>query len=144
MSGAYVTAALRRSVYERAEARCEYCKIAEAYSFASHQIDHIVAVKHGGETQPGNLALSCTLCNLHKGTDLTAIDPETGKVVALYHPRRDAWDDHFQLDPNGSLTSLTPQGRATIRLLQLNRAERVQERSLLLAAGLWPNDSRTT
>ena len=64
---------------------------------ASHQIDHIIAEKHGGPTDPDNLALCCTLCNRYKGSDLTAIDPETGQIVPLFHPRNQALADHFRL-----------------------------------------------
>jgi len=56
---------------------------------APHEVDHVIAEKHGGLTEPDNLALSCTLCNKHKGSDLTSIDPETGDIVPLYHPRKD-------------------------------------------------------
>lgn len=100
-----------------------------------YEVDHIVAQKHGGLTQPENLALACTLCNKHKGTDLASIDPVTGEMVPLYHPRRDHWSDHFRL--NGSeIVGLTGVGRATARLLQLNRPERLAEREILLAAGM--------
>ena len=59
--------------------------------------------------------MACTLCNKHKGTDLASIDPVTGEVVPIYHPRRDHWDDHFRL--NGSeIVGLTGVGRATARL----------------------------
>jgi hypothetical protein len=107
------------------------------FSFAPHQIDHIIAEKHGGPTDPDNLALCCTLCNRYKGSDLTAIDPQTGLVVALFHPRRQVWADHFRLILDGMLTGDTPEGRATIRLLQLNRPERIEERRLLATSGLW-------
>jgi hypothetical protein len=45
---------------------------------------------------PGNLALACIDCNLHKGTNLTGIDPQTNDVTELFHPRRQSWDDHFE------------------------------------------------
>lgn len=58
MSVTYIPTALRNLVYSRAEGCCEYCSISEAVSFAKHQIDHIVAEKHGGQTVEENLALS--------------------------------------------------------------------------------------
>jgi 5-methylcytosine-specific restriction endonuclease McrA len=76
---------------------CEYCFTPEIASFAAHEVDPIVAQKHGGLTQEDNLALSCTLCNKHKGTDLASIDPNTGEITPLYHPRRDRWFEHFCL-----------------------------------------------
>ena len=70
----------------------------ERFTLAAHWVDHIVAEKHGGLTEEGNLALSCVLCNQHKGTDLASLDPEDGRLTPLFHPRRDRWADHFRLD----------------------------------------------
>ncbi len=86
MSVTYIPAALRNLVYERADGCCEYCLISETVTFAAHQIDHIIAEKHGGQTVEENLALSCALCNKYKGSDLTSIDPETGEIVRLFNP----------------------------------------------------------
>jgi hypothetical protein len=135
MSQTHIPAALRRLVRERAADRCEYCLILESVTFAPHCIDHILAEKHGGKTEAENLANSCILCNQRKGSDLSSIDYETGQVVTLFHPRRDRWKDHFR--PVGALIEpLTPTGRATERLLQLNHPDRVEEREQLVAAGL--------
>ncbi len=135
MSSTYIPSALRRLVCERARGCCEYCLIPEAATFASHEIDHIIAEKHGGSTMAENLALSCVLCNKHKGSDLASIDPSTGDIVPLYHPRQDIWSEHFQLQ-GAELMPLTSRGRVTVRLLQLNRPERIVERQLLIEAGL--------
>lgn len=134
MSQSHVPAALRRLVRERAGERCEYCLMPEALAFALHTIDHIIAEKHGGLTEEGNLALACTLCNQHKGSDLSSIDPATGELVPLYHPRIHAWTDHFTLSA-GRIEPLSPLGIVTVRLLKLNEAERVHERGLMQAAG---------
>ena len=93
-----------------------------------------MAEKHGGQTEEGNLALSCALCNQHKGTDLASIDPQTGEITPLFHPRRDRWADHFRLS-GARFEALTPTGRVTIRLLQLNHADRIEEREALLRLG---------
>ena len=135
MSTTYISVALRKQVDEQARGCCEYCLIPDIAAFAPHEIDHIVAEKHGGLTESGNLALSCTLCNKHKGSDLTSIDPETGEIVPLYHPRHDLWPEHFQLQ-GAEIVPLTSKGRVTARLLQLNRYDRVEERQLLLQAGM--------
>lgn len=130
MSSTYIPSALRRLVYDRAGGCCEYCLFPEAAAFASHEIDHIIAEKHGGSTEADNLALSCVLCNKHKGSDLASIDPQTGEIVPLYHPRRDKWQVHFQLS-GAEFIPLTPTGRV-IRLLQLNRPDRIEERKLVI------------
>lgn len=51
MSSNYIPAAMRRVVCKRANYCCEYCLIPEAFTFASHEIDHIIAKKHGGKTK---------------------------------------------------------------------------------------------
>jgi hypothetical protein len=127
MSVTYIPKALRDSVYERAKGLCEYCLISEENSFAKHQIDHVIAEKHGGRTIEENLALSCTLCNKYKGSDIASIDYETGKIVPLFKPRTDIWSEHFQVE-KGVFSGLTPNARATIMLLQLNNSARIEER----------------
>ncbi|MCC3419868.1 MAG: HNH endonuclease [Microcoleus sp. PH2017_29_MFU_D_A] len=131
MSKTYVSASLRRMVCDRANGYCEYCLIPETLALSSHQIDHIIAEKHSGETVESNLALSCSICNKNKGSDIASIDPETGEVVRLYNPRKDSWEDHFQIQTeNGTIQPLTAIGRVTVRLLQVNRAEYLIERKL--------------
>ncbi len=131
----HVPAALRRGVHERARGACEYCLAPEALSFAAHEVDHVIAQKHGGATEEDNLALSCALCNKHKGTDLASIDRETGRLASLYHPRRERWSAHFRLEA-ARLVPLTATARVTVRLLQMNHPDRVVERALLIASGL--------
>src|SRR5947209_10966433 len=118
MAQKYVPVALRRLVRARAADCCEYCLVAERLALAVHWVDHIVAEKHGGQTEEANLALSCVLCNQHKGSDLTSIDPETGEITPLFHPRCHRWLDHFRF-AGGTLEALTATGRVTLRLLQL-------------------------
>lgn len=125
---AEVSAADRVLVRARALGRCEYCGLLESLSFVEHQIDHVIAVKHGGPSDPANLALSCTLCNRYKGSDIASIDPETSMLIALYNPRDQPWDRHFR-STSGYILGLTPHGRATVRLLQFNRMDRLRERS---------------
>src|SRR4051812_43272980 len=119
MPQAYIYSELRLLVRQRSAETCEYYLIPESHSFFPHEIDHITAQQHGGETVESNLALSCVLYNEHKGTNLTSIDPQTGQIVSLFHPRRDKWLDHFRLDAE-RIEPLTPVGRATARLLQFN------------------------
>ena len=140
MSNTYIGAELRRSIRERAQNCCEYCLINQEDNFLPFEVDHIIAEKHGGLTEADNLALSCTLCNKHKGSDIASIDPETGEIVPLYNPRRDKWHEHFQLS-GAEFIPLTPKGRVTVRLLQLNRSDRVEERKLLIEAEMFsPSD----
>ena len=81
MSATYISAEMRRFVAERAEFRCEYCLVPAAVAFFSHEVDHIVATKHGGKDELQNLAFACWRCNRHKGTDLGSLDPQTVPFV---------------------------------------------------------------
>ena len=131
------SAELRRQVMQRAGDRCEYCLIHQEDVIASHQIDHVISDKHGGATTLDNLALSCTLCNRRKGTDLSSIDPETAEVTTLFNPRTQKWSEHFRFD-DVCIVGLTPAGRATVQLLQLNAYQRLAERRELKRAGRMP------
>ena len=89
-------AALRQLVRQRAGGRCEYCHFPQDLSELQFHVEHILPRQHGGTDDPGNLALACPECNLLKGPNLTAIEPISGTVVRLFHPRRDIWLDHFE------------------------------------------------
>lgn len=107
----------------------------DAAALFAHEVDHIVAQKHGGATTAENLALSCITCNKYKGSDIASIDPETGKLEALFHPRKQNWTDNFAF-VGGQIMPLTATGVVTTRLLQLNLPFRVAERELLRVAKL--------
>jgi hypothetical protein len=128
-----IGAAVRRSVRERAGNRCEYCQTRqEDEPFVSYQIEHIIAIQHGGTDYEDNLALACSHCNLHKGPNLSGVDPETGRVETLFHPRRQSWADHFEV--RGALIEgKTACARATIQVLAMNVEPRIDLRQALLA-----------
>ena len=131
-------AALRNAVRHRAQFRCEYCLLPEAYApVTPFQIEHIIARQHGGRTAPSNLALACHHDNLHKGPNLTGIDPVTRKLVRLFHPRRMKWARHFRWD-GPLLVGRTPVGRATIAVLQMNHEDRINLRQALIDEGVFP------
>jgi hypothetical protein len=98
--------------------------MAQEHDPTAHEIDHVIAVVHGGPTRASNLALACFLCNSYKGPNLAGIDPETKRITRLFHPRRHKWARHFRW--NGPLLEgRTPIGRATIAVLKINLPERV-------------------
>lgn len=123
-----MTEAVRHLVRQRAENRCEYCQLHQDDSpLAALHMEHIRPKKHGGADEPDNLCLACIDCNLHKGPNLTGIDPETDQVTPLFHPRRDLWSDHFSW--NGiRIIGRTATGRATVRVLDLNGDDRLDLR----------------
>lgn len=130
-------AATRALVRRRADDRCEYCLLRQAHSDLTHHVEHIVAKQHGGSDHPDNLALACHRCNLRKGPNLTGVDPETGAPVMLFHPRRDGWPEHF-LVRGVQIEGVTAVGRATVHVLAMNDARRLELKAELLARGEWP------
>jgi hypothetical protein len=132
-----LTAELRRQVVERARNCCEYCLLHQDLVASTHQVDHVIAEKHGGQTSLDNLALSCMVCNRRKGSDIGSIDPATGALIPLFNPRLQQWSDHFALD-GVHISGLTAVGRTTVEFLQLNAFERLTERAELIRAGRYP------
>lgn len=114
---------------ERAGHRCEYCKLHQNDSpLAALHIEHILPRFHGGRDELDNLALACIDCNLHKGTNLTGIDPQTNQVTELFHPRRQRWEDHFAWR-GIYVVGKTAVGRTTIRVLNMNSEDQLALRS---------------
>jgi hypothetical protein len=123
----YISESLRRLVEERAGYKCEYCQLPSNISFYPHEVDHVIALKHQGETIAQNLAYTCWRCNRYKGTDLGSFDPQTNEFRFLFNPRTLRWEEHFALEGT-QIIGLTPEGRTTVQLLKLNTDERLAER----------------
>jgi len=123
-----MTEAVRHFVRQRAGHRCEYCQLHQNDSpLAALHIEHIRPIKHGGTDALENLCLACIDCNLHKGANLTGIDPETDTITPLFNPRRDRWVEHFLW--NGiRIVGVTAVGRTTVRVLDLNGDDRLDLR----------------
>ena len=98
------------------------------------QVEHVVARQHRGGDSLDNLAWACHHCNLHKGTHLASVDPDTNEVTRLFHPRRDRWEEHFER-AGPRICGRTSIGRTTSWLLQINAEERVGLRAALLELG---------
>src|SRR5262245_63903067 len=111
---------VRELIRKRAGRRCEYCGLHEGdlplYPF---HIEHVIPRKHRGDDDPANLAWACHECNLAKSSNLSGRDPMTGRIVVLFNPRRQRWKRHFRWD-GARLIGLTPCGRATIDVLNIN------------------------
>ena len=133
MSEARLTPAQKQAVAERANYCCEYCLSQLNYSPDPFSVDHIIPRTLGGSNHLDNLAYACLGCNSRKFTSTTATDPVTGQIVALFHPRQQAWNEHFTWNEDLSqIIGLTPTGRATLERLQLNREGVVNLRHLLI------------
>ena len=125
---------LRSLVRTRGKAACEYCRFPEAEANLPYTLDHIIARQHGGSDALDNLAFACPFCNLHKGTNLTGVDPESGAVVRLFNPRAEQWSMHFHWDAF-TIVPRTATGRATVVVLALNHERQLSRRRELLKSG---------
>ena len=107
------------------------------YAGFAHELDHIIAEKHGGLTESANLAYACKLRNRFKGSDIASIDVKIGELTPFYHPRQQQWEDHFELD-GPTIVPVSQIGRVTERLLKFNQAERLILRKQLVSVHRYP------
>lgn len=131
----YINKTLKDKVISRAKEKCEYCLINLKFSYFPFHIEHIISIKHGGETLFENLAFACPICNMNKGTDLGTND-ETDTLIRFFNPRKDKWEGHFLLDSTGMIIEKTKVGKATIKILKMNHPESLIERKEMLKFNL--------
>ena len=135
----HLSATIRQRVRQRAQNRCEYCLSHQNYILGRLQIDHIIPVVKGGTDSEDHLCLACELCNQYKWTKTEGVDPQTGRYVQLFHPRRQIWGEHFVWSKDGThILGTTSCGRATIQALQLNNALAITVRRNWIRAGWHP------
>jgi HNH endonuclease len=132
---------LEALVWQRAHSHCEYCRMPQEYERFTHEIDHVIARKHGGPTVAANLALACFPCNNHKGPNLAGLDPRTKRLTRLFNPRRHKWERHFRWE-SPYLVGRTAIGRVTIVVLEINSLDRVLLRQALIEEGVFPQATR--
>ena len=138
-----VTAKRKAEVIERANNYCEYCLSSGRFATQNFSIEHIHPRQKGGGNELDNLALSYQGCNNAKHTKTTGIDPLTNQRVPLYHPRQQRWGDHFAWSEDfRRVLGLTPTGRASIHVLQMNREPLMNLREALRAIGQHPPEAR--
>jgi len=136
-----IPARLRSQVHSLDEGRCAYCQTPEELAVTTFEIDHIVPVSAGCETVPDNLCLACLAYNRHKAARRSALDPETGQIVPLYHPRDQEWSAHFAWSGDATrIVGATPTGRATVEVLRMNRPRMIRLRGLWVKMGHFPPD----
>ncbi|NEP76611.1 HNH endonuclease [Okeania sp. SIO2G5] len=113
---------IQAAVRLKAKSLCEYCHASEEWQYVRFTIDHVTPIDQGGQNDLNNLALACFNCNRRKWNKQMATDPESGKTVPLFNPRRDDWAKHFVWSSDTTrIIGLTSTGRATVEALALNR-----------------------
>lgn len=132
-----VSADQAEQVRRRAGNRCQFCFMQQSLQGATFHVEHIIPRSRGGTSDLANLALACPSCNLYKSDCTTALDPGTSQPAALFHPLKQKWSEHFRFDGD-VVTGLTPTGRATVALLDLNSVRRRRIRAAEKKFKLFP------
>ena len=132
-----VSAAIRELVRSRAGNRCEYCRMHQSLQGATFHVEHIVPRFSGGSDDADNLAWACPSCNLHKSDRTEVAGDDASASVALFHPRRDCWSNHFEWDEY-AIVPTTEVGRVTAEALDLNHERRQKIRQAEQLFGLFP------
>lgn len=130
---------IRQRVYERAHGCCEYCQTCEDNTGQVMQVDHIDP--HGSD-ELKNLCLSCWSCNNSKRRATRVLDTQTGTEVALFNPRTQSWDEHFEwVEEFTRIQGRTATGRATVMRLKMNRPALVVARQRWVGGGYHPPET---
>ena len=133
----YISPKVRLQVWQRAFDCCEYCHLHRETAFFTHEIDHIISLKHKGKNILSNLALACYYCNRNKGTDIGSIYKD--QFIRFFNPRKDAWRQHFQWDlQTATIQPLSPIGEVTAIILGFNQVDRIIERQILIDSNKYP------
>jgi hypothetical protein len=139
---AYIPEKLRSQIEQSDRRRCCYCLTSEANSGIPMTFDHIQPQSKGGATTFENVCLACRSCNEYKSDTTEAVDPLTGELVPLFHPRNQQWSEHFAWSLDGTkVEGLTAIGRATVAALRMNNAVIVFARSRWAISGWHPPES---
>jgi hypothetical protein len=135
----YIKKTVRQRIRRQAQNRCGFCLTSQEFFSARFSIEHLIPLSLGGSSDEENLWLSCPACNWYKGAITHGRDPDTGKTVSLFNPRKQIWFEHFAWSQDGvRIIGKTPIGRATVVALQLNNELAIAARRLWVAAGKFP------
>ena len=103
------------------------------------EMEHLRPIADGGTDEEVNLWLACRNCNGFKHAKTKAIDPITQTEVALFNPRTQNWNKHFEFSEDKTkIIGKTSCGRATVIALRLNYEQAVNARKIWVKFGLYP------
>jgi 5-methylcytosine-specific restriction endonuclease McrA len=128
---------LKAKIRRQAKNRCGYCLLPQSLNPSLLEIEHLRATANGGTDGEENLWLACRLCNGYKNTQSGETDDDTNQTVALFNPRTQSWDEHFEWK-NEMIVGKTPCGRATVKALKLNNEIILPVRKKWISAGWFP------
>lgn len=129
---------IRQQVRERAGRRCEYCLKLDnnGIDLYEHHVDHIRPIVHGDLSELDNLAWACFQCNSAKSGQIASYDPKTDELTLLFNPRTQNWNQHFRFN-SAEIIRITPVGRVTLRILQMNDPAQIDLRQAMMRAKRW-------
>lgn len=105
---------LWQQVRERAEGRCEYCRLPDRIELTGpFHLEHVVARQHRGTDDLSNLAWACSRCNRHRERT-SPLWTQTAEI-SLFNPRQEKWENHFEI-VGAMICGTSPIGRATAAL----------------------------
>jgi hypothetical protein len=135
----YIAESLRTLVREQDNGCCAYCHSPESLSLTPFEIDHILPLSRGGETEFHNLCLCCPSCNRYKSAQQFVVDLESALRAPLFHPRQEVWETHFRWSGDRlQIIGRTPTGRATIHALAMNHSRIIELRKVWAKLGHAP------
>ena len=134
----WISAELRQTIANRAKLLCEYCLIVESDTFYGCEVDHIINLKHGGSSEPENLAYACALCNRAKGSDV-GFSFYVWRIHAVFQSAHRPMGRTLSSE-GASLQPLTTIGEVTARILGFNDSARLHEREEMIRFGKYPSE----
>lgn len=130
---------LINKIRKDAKYRCGYCKLPQHIIPNMLEIEHLLPLADGGESEEENLWLACRNCNSYKSSKTKAIDTETNQTVKLFNPRTQNWSEHFEFSQDETqIIGKTICGRATVIALRLNFEQAVIARKNWVNVGWYP------
>ena len=113
--------------------KCSYCHRPIGLSdYRFFESDHIYPASKDGPNTIDNRTPACRECNRLKSNKTQWKDPDSGCYVSLFAPNEDVWEEHFSISElTGVIIGISPKGRASVDLLELNKRLR-NERQLFL------------
>ena len=135
----YISDDLKNKIRRQAKNRCGYCLTPQEIISMAFEMEHLRPIADGGTDEEVNLWLACRNCNGFKHAKTKAIDPITNTEVALFNPRTQNWNKHFEFSEDKTkIIGKTSCGRTTVIALRLNYEQAVIARKIWAKFGLYP------
>ena len=130
---------LKNKIRRAAHNRCGYCLTPQKIVSMPLEIEHLRPTAEGGTDEEENLWLACRNCNSFKHAKTHAVDPQTNIETAIFNPRKQIWDEHFEFSEGKTkIIGITACGRATVIALRLNFEQAVSARKIWTSVGWYP------